>query len=73
MVGPNFRVGKKIGCGNFGELRLGKAPNNSITLRQRGGRKGKETLSAVQVALLLLIDSYDKPLVWFFPGRLERT
>ena len=23
MVGPNFRVGKKIGCGNFGELRLG--------------------------------------------------
>ena len=27
MVGPNFRVGKKIGCGNFGELRLGKMPN----------------------------------------------
>lgn len=25
MVGPNFRVGKKIGCGNFGELRLGKS------------------------------------------------
>jgi len=24
MVGPNFRVGKKIGSGNFGELRLGK-------------------------------------------------
>ncbi|ESN92212.1 hypothetical protein HELRODRAFT_89783 [Helobdella robusta] len=23
-VGPNFRVGKKIGSGNFGELRLGK-------------------------------------------------
>jgi len=23
MVGPNFRVGRKIGCGNFGELRLG--------------------------------------------------
>ena len=23
LVGPNFRVGKKIGCGNFGELRLG--------------------------------------------------
>lgn len=28
MVGPNFRVGKKIGCGNFGELRLGE---NSVT------------------------------------------
>ncbi|CAL8081132.1 unnamed protein product [Calicophoron daubneyi] len=24
LVGPNFRVGKKIGCGNFGELRLGR-------------------------------------------------
>lgn len=24
MVGPNYRVGKKIGNGNFGELRLGK-------------------------------------------------
>eukprot|EP00039_Didymoeca_costata_P028286 m.20571 g.20571 ORF g.20571 m.20571 type:complete len:377 (-) comp6878_c0_seq2:1366-2496(-) len=24
MVGPKFRVGKKIGSGNFGELRLGK-------------------------------------------------
>uniref|UniRef100_A0A4W5NNR3 Casein kinase I n=1 Tax=Hucho hucho TaxID=62062 RepID=A0A4W5NNR3_9TELE len=22
MVGPNFRVGKKIGCGNFGELNI---------------------------------------------------
>lgn len=25
MVGPNFRGGKKIGCGNFRELRLGKS------------------------------------------------
>ena len=30
MVGPNFRVGKKIGCGNFGELRLGKKQNNFL-------------------------------------------
>ncbi|XP_037083391.1 casein kinase I-like isoform X3 [Pollicipes pollicipes] len=29
MVGSNFRVGKKIGCGNFGELRLGKNMYNS--------------------------------------------
>lgn len=30
MVGPNFRVGKKIGCGNFGELRLGKLSGTSL-------------------------------------------
>lgn len=30
MVGPNFRVGKKIGCGNFGELRLGKLQSTYI-------------------------------------------
>lgn len=32
MVGPNYRVGKKIGCGNFGELRLGKFPSTSLIL-----------------------------------------
>ena len=30
MVGPNFRVGKKIGCGNFGELRLGEPARPSF-------------------------------------------
>lgn len=30
MVGPNFRVGKKIGCGNFGELRLGESFTSSL-------------------------------------------
>ncbi|CAF1554920.1 unnamed protein product, partial [Didymodactylos carnosus] len=29
MVGPNFRVGKRIGAGNFGEIRLGKNLYNS--------------------------------------------
>lgn len=24
LVGPNFRVGRKIGSGNFGEIRIGK-------------------------------------------------
>uniref|UniRef100_A0A8C5Z630 non-specific serine/threonine protein kinase n=1 Tax=Marmota marmota marmota TaxID=9994 RepID=A0A8C5Z630_MARMA len=33
MVGPNFRVGKKIGCGNFGELRLGKKSVEPIKSR----------------------------------------
>jgi hypothetical protein len=23
MVGPNFRVGKRLGAGNFGEIRVG--------------------------------------------------
>lgn len=32
MVGPNFRVGKKIGCGNFGELRLGKLMKTPTSL-----------------------------------------
>lgn len=31
MVGPNFRVGKKIGCGNFGELRLGEKGHSSLS------------------------------------------
>lgn len=31
MVGPNFRVGKKIGGGNFGELRLGANEVESTT------------------------------------------
>lgn len=33
MVGPNFRVGKKIGCGNFGELKLGKKSNFFFSLQ----------------------------------------
>lgn len=35
MVGPNFRVGKKIGCGNFGELRLGKLFTFSSFMAQK--------------------------------------
>lgn len=36
MVGPNFRVGKKIGCGNFGELRLGE-PHSFFIWGVEGG------------------------------------
>lgn len=31
MVGPNFRVGKRIGNGNFGELRLGESVSQTLT------------------------------------------
>ena len=34
MVGPNFRVGRKIGCGNFGELRLGKVSYIHLTVER---------------------------------------
>lgn len=37
MVGPNFRVGKKIGCGNFGELRLGKSCIYSFSITRLCG------------------------------------
>uniref|UniRef100_A0A4X2LE45 Casein kinase I n=1 Tax=Vombatus ursinus TaxID=29139 RepID=A0A4X2LE45_VOMUR len=40
MVGPNFRVGKKIGCGNFGELRLGENVSTLLSEKQK-----KETVS----------------------------
>ena len=32
MVGPNFRVGRKIGCGNFGELRIGESHQVQLCL-----------------------------------------
>lgn len=48
MVGPNFRVGKKIGCGNFGELRLGKSCIHclwSVIRLSASGRAGGVTSS----------------------------
>lgn len=41
MVGPNFRVGKKIGCGNFGELRLGKNLIMSVTSTNKSSSYNK--------------------------------
>lgn len=46
MVGPNFRVGKKIGCGNFGELKLGK---------MRGNLHGKRAPITPQLTIFCLI------------------
>lgn len=44
MVGPNFRVGKKIGCGNFGELRLGEP--HSFAFGGWGRGKAAEGIAA---------------------------
>lgn len=43
MVGPNFRVGKKIGCGNFGELRLGESCVSRLLSVTRLLRRKEET------------------------------
>lgn len=52
MVGPNFRVGKKIGCGNFGELRLGKFVK-CLTYFNR--REGKSSYMGYKVPIMIAI------------------
>ncbi|XP_017847090.1 casein kinase I isoform X6 [Drosophila busckii] len=55
MVGPNFRVGKKIGCGNFGELRLGRRMccfgGGSVGGCVSGSEKGKNLYNNEHVAI----------------------
>jgi hypothetical protein len=46
MVGPNFRVGKKIGSGNFGELRLGKKPVQQRARRHQTGTDQDQSAAA---------------------------
>jgi hypothetical protein len=57
MVGPNFRVGKKIGCGNFGELRLGKfhCLYSFYFLYFRMARKKKKAFSLLHTHILLYL------------------
>lgn len=59
MVGPNFRVGKKIGCGNFGELRLGKnlvmfvaSTNYSIAIISSGVFHSKRFIILGEILLI---------------------
>uniref|UniRef100_A0A3Q1GBL9 Casein kinase I n=1 Tax=Acanthochromis polyacanthus TaxID=80966 RepID=A0A3Q1GBL9_9TELE len=53
MVGPNFRVGKKIGCGNFGELKLGEWSLNWEWVRYQfqslGIKKGRQQICGTDV------------------------
>lgn len=59
MVGPNFRVGKKIGCGNFGELRLGKNTAVHFHLSVRDILLIKTAVSALEQLAFKRILCYD--------------
>lgn len=60
MVGPNFRVGKKIGCGNFGELRLGKnLYNNEHVAIKMEPMKSKAPQLHLEYRFYKLLGSHD--------------
>ncbi|XP_060537333.1 casein kinase I isoform X1 [Cylas formicarius] len=60
MVGPNFRVGKKIGCGNFGELRLGRnLYNNEHVAIKLEPMKSKAPQLHLEYRFYKLLGSHD--------------
>lgn len=68
MVGPNFRVGKKIGCGNFGELRLGKNQytNEHVAIKMEP-MKSKAPQLHLEYRFYKLLGSHDGiPEVYYF-------
>ncbi|XP_075238402.1 casein kinase I gish isoform X1 [Lycorma delicatula] len=68
MVGPNFRVGKKIGCGNFGELRLGKnLYNNEHVAIKMEPMKSKAPQLHLEYRFYKLLGTHDGiPEVYYF-------
>ncbi|KAL5273348.1 CSNK1G2 family protein [Megaselia abdita] len=68
MVGPNFRVGKKIGSGNFGELRLGKnLYNNEHVAIKMEPMKSKAPQLHLEYRFYKLLGSHDGiPEVYYF-------
>ncbi|XP_054287377.1 casein kinase I isoform X7 [Macrosteles quadrilineatus] len=68
MVGPNFRVGKKIGCGNFGELRLGKnLYNNEHVAIKMEPMKSKAPQLHLEYRFYKLLGTHDGiPDVFYF-------
>ncbi|KAG5672056.1 hypothetical protein PVAND_002217 [Polypedilum vanderplanki] len=68
MVGPNFRVGKKIGCGNFGELRLGKnLYNNEHVAIKMEPMKSKAPQLHLEYRFYKLLGSHDGlPAIYYF-------
>ncbi|XP_026677196.1 casein kinase I [Diaphorina citri] len=84
MVGPNFRVGKKIGCGNFGELRLGKFCILPTHLHfqlcnQQEPMKSKAPQLHLEYRFYKLLGSHDDPpphgfpRVYFFGKVMDKT
>lgn len=66
MVGPNFRVGKKIGCGNFGELRLGKnLYNNEHVAIKMEPMKSKAPQLHLEYRFYKFLGSHGKKLLVF--------
>ncbi|KAI5724536.1 hypothetical protein M8J77_003948 [Diaphorina citri] len=80
MVGPNFRVGKKIGCGNFGELRLGKNQytNEHVAIKMEP-MKSKAPQLHLEYRFYKLLGSHDDPpphgfpRVYFFGKVMDKT
>lgn len=68
MVGPNFRVGKKIGSGNFGEIRLGKNLYNSehVAIKLEPMKSRAPQLSSENRFYKMLSPSEGIPLVYYF-------
>lgn len=68
MVGPNYRVGKKIGCGNFGELRLGKnLYNNEHVAIKMEPMKSKAPQLHLEYRFYKLLGSHEGiPDVYYF-------
>ncbi|CRL07157.1 CLUMA_CG020148, isoform C [Clunio marinus] len=68
MVGPNFRVGKKIGCGNFGELRLGKnLYNNEHVAIKMEPMKSKAPQLHLEYRFYKLLGSHEGiPVIYYF-------
>ncbi|XP_022247111.1 casein kinase I-like isoform X2 [Limulus polyphemus] len=67
MVGPNFKVGKKIGCGNFGELRLGKnLYNNEHVAIKLEPMKSKAPQLHLEYRFYKLLGNHGIPKVFYF-------
>ncbi len=69
MVGPNYRVGKKIGCGNFGELRLGK----NLYTNEHVAIKLVIITRSLPIFAQALIKKNTPKLSLFFQGTNENT